>query len=82
MMGKTLDTILSNHGAEEGELTESLKQSILRWVADEVIGANEYYPEHKSLLRVLDKSPQGLRDKLRNQQRKILAQHGYKGANQ
>ena len=74
-----LDEILSKHGAEPGEMTHSLKQAILCWVADEVIGTNEYYPEDKSLLRVLDKSPQGLRDKLRNQQRDILAKHGYKG---
>ena len=74
-----LDVVLASHGAEEGEMTHSLKQAILDWVADEVIGTNEYYPKNKNLLRVLDKSPQGLRDKLRNQQRDILAKHGYKG---
>lgn len=81
MMSKTLDTILSNHGAEEGELTESLKQAILRWVADEVIGENETgvitdpdsvdYGKHYSNVYVD-----------RDEQRIILAQHGYKGANQ
>ena len=74
----TLDTILSAHGAEEGEFTESLKQAILRWVADEVIGADDTgiitdpasvdYGQHYSNVYVD-----------RDEQRKILAEYGYKG---
>lgn len=60
---------------------DEAKQAILRWVADEVIGENETgiitnpdsvdYGEHYSNVYVD-----------REEQRKILAQHGYKGANQ
>lgn len=69
---------IKKHGAEPGEMTHSLKQAILRWVADEVIGENETgaitdpnsvnYGESYSNVYVD-----------RDEQRKILAQHGYKG---
>ena len=79
MSKSTLDTILSSHGAEEGELTESLKQAILRWVADEVINA----PIDYSISPDGYTKGMGVAEKrLRGLQYKILAQHGYKGANQ
>ena len=75
---KRLDEILAKHGAEPGEMTHSLKQAILRWVADEVIGADDTgiitdpasvdYGQPYSNVYVD-----------RDEQRKILAEYGYKG---
>ena len=62
-----LDEILAKHGAEPGEMTHSLKQAILRWVADEIVGE-------------ISQEDSNGRYNLKTEQRKILAQHGYKGA--
>lgn len=54
---------------------DKAKQAILHWVATEVIGENESGRHLESpAWNVV-----GGRNEIRNEQRKILAQHGYKG---
>lgn len=56
------------------ERKRAARQAILRWVADEVIGEDsDTYDWQK------DVDVNGVKDDLRDEQRKILAQHGYKG---
>lgn len=73
---KRLDEILAKHGAEPGEMTHSLKQAILRWVADEVIGEDEEIVHYKTMQA--DNVNQIIRNSQRQKQRNILARHGYK----
>lgn len=80
---KRLDDVLQNAytvGQQFGMTTEELKQAVLRWVADEVIGKDE---SQKTESGDKNKAPwTNGRNNLRQQQRNTLAQHGYKGANQ
>lgn len=62
------------------ELDET-KQAILRWVADEVIGEDEEETiEDKLGGKYRFNSNKRRRNRVRRSQRKILAEHGYKGA--
>lgn len=60
---------------EENRVKQHTKQAILRWVADEVIG------RYENNVRGDGRITASHRNELRYEQRKILAQHGYKGAN-
>ena len=80
---------LAGHGTPE----EQMKRAILRWVADEVIGNNGKLKRVKNAYRrdisgytesmtKVSLEDGRSRNRLRNEQRKILAKHGYKGYNQ
>ena len=80
---KRLDEILAKHNGELGVtwedpdvVTPDTKQAILRWVADEVIGRNTDTKSTETEIESYDLHVQNL---LKEEQRKILAQHGYKG---
>jgi len=83
-----LNGILAKHNGELGVtwedpdvVTPDTKQAILRWVADEVIGENEtgVITDYNSVDYGQSYSNVYVD---RDEQRKILAQHGYKGADQ
>jgi hypothetical protein len=65
-----LDELLMAHGADAGELTESLKQAILHWVDTEVINAGD------PMSTMVD--AQVYRELIRAKQRETLIHHGYK----
>ena len=80
---KRLDEILAKHNGELGVtwedpdvVTPDTKQAILRWVADEVIGRNTDTKSTETEIESYDLHVQNL---LKEEQRKILAQNGYKG---
>ena len=72
------------------EFVPEAKRAILRWVADEVIGNNGKLKRVKNAYRhdisgytesmtKVSLEEGRSRNRLRNEQRKILAKHGYKG---
>lgn len=75
MIGETFST-----NPKETKDIPYLKQAILHWVADEVIGEDEEETiEDKLGGKYRFNSNKRRRNKVRRNQRKILAQNGYKG---
>jgi hypothetical protein len=67
-----LDELLMAHGADAGELTESLKQAILHWVDMEIIGDDDNDDGTESEIDAM------YRNNLRTKQRATLIHHDYK----
>jgi hypothetical protein len=70
-----LDKLLMAHGADAGELTESLKQAILHWVDMEIIGEDDTLDIRK--VEWLLGHQAGINE-TKTKQRATLIHHGYK----
>jgi hypothetical protein len=76
-MNKTVDEILAEHGAEEGELTYSLKaslQALVEEALDEVVGKDEPMPDLAKATHMTQALESKWRNTLRASQRSLIPQ--------